>query len=149
MALYFVQHGIALAKEQDPERALSPEGEAGVLCMVKYLKQHDASLNAICHSGKARAQQTAALFAQQLAVESVAELSGMSPNDDVTAFASMIKDDDVMYIGHLPHIGKLVSYLVTGDENSAVVNFSYSAVVCIEQDGDGYHIEWLISPEMC
>ena len=149
MAFYFVQHGLALAKEQDPERPLSPEGKTGVLCVAKYLKQHGVSLNSICHSGKTRAQQTAALFAEALVVDSVLELLGMSPNDDVAAFASTLDGDDVMYIGHLPHIGKLVSYLVTGDENSAVVKFSNAAVICIEQDDDGYHIKWSISPEMC
>lgn len=148
MAFYFVQHGIALAKELDPERPLSPEGKAGVLCMAKYLKQRGISLNAIPHSGKTRAKQTAALFAEALTAGNVLELAGMSPNDDVAAFASTL-EDDVMYIGHLPHIGKLVSYLVTGDENMTVVKFSNAAVVCIEQDDDGYRIKWSISPEMC
>ena len=78
MAYYFVQHGIALAKEQDIERPLSPEGRVGVLSVAKHLKQCNISLNTICHSGKTRARQTAELFAQQLAVDSVVELADES-----------------------------------------------------------------------
>jgi phosphohistidine phosphatase len=149
MAYYFVQHGIALAKEQDIERPLSPEGRVGVLSVVKHLKQCNISLNTICHSGKMRALQTAEIFAETLAVENVVALDGMNPADDVETFASTLEDEDVMYIGHLPHIAKLVSYLVTGDENSAVVKFSNAVVVCIERDEHGYHIKWVMSPEMC
>ena len=148
MAFYFVQHGIALEKELNPVRPLSPEGKTGVLYMAKHLKQRGISLNAICHSGKTRAQQTAVLFAEALTVDSVLELAGMSPNDDVAALASTLVDD-VMYIGHFHHIGKLPSYLVTGDENMTVVKCSNAAVVCIEQDDEGYHMKWPSSPELC
>lgn len=120
-----------------------PKGKAGVLCVAKHLKRRGIKLNTICHSGKTRAQQTAALFAEALAVDNIIDLLGMSPNDDAAAFASTL-DDDVMYIGHLPHTGKLASYLVTGDENTAVVTFSNAAVVCIEQDDDGYYMECLV-----
>ncbi len=149
MAYYFVQHGKALSKDEDPQRPLSTEGGLAVVNMAKYLKSHGVAVNAIFHSGKTRAQQTAAVFAEQLSVEKVQVLSGMNPTDDVTTFASTIQDNDGMYIGHLPHIGKLVSYLITGDENAAVVKFSYAAIVCVKQVESEFYIDWVLSPAIC
>jgi phosphohistidine phosphatase len=73
----------------------------------------------------------------------------MSPNDDVQDFANSLENDGTMFIGHLPHLAKVVSFLVTGDENSAVVKFTNAAVVCMEQDDLGFHIDWVLSPSIC
>jgi len=54
-----------------------------------------------------------------------------------------------MYVGHLPHLGKLVSYLVSGNENAGVVKFVNGGVVCVERDSTGYHIEWYLMPSLC
>jgi phosphohistidine phosphatase len=48
----------------------------------------------------------------------------------------------------LPHLGKLVSYLVAGNENARVVQFVNAGVVCIERDSTGYHIKWYLSPSL-
>ena len=55
-------------------------------------------LKTICHSGKTRASQTAEIFAEQLGVGNVVELTGMGPNNDVTVFAETLTSDDVMYV---------------------------------------------------
>ena len=148
MALYFVQHGMALTKEQNSDRPLSPQGEHDVIAVAEHLKQAGIVLKTICHSGKTRASQTAEIFAEQLGVGNVVELTGMGPNNDVTVFAETLTSDDVMYVGHLPHIGKLVSYLVTGDSTSESVKFSNAAVVCLEQGIEGYHFKLFITPDL-
>jgi phosphohistidine phosphatase len=148
VAQYFVQHGVALSKEQDSDRPLSSEGRHDVIAMAKHLRQVGVVLNTICHSGKTRARQTAELFAEQLGVGNVVEVAGMGPNDDVAVFAKTLKGDDVMYIGHLPHIGKLVSYLVTKDAASEVVKFNNAAVVCLEQGLEKFYLKWFIRPDL-
>ena len=65
------------------------------------------------------------------------------------SFAKALKNDGTMFVGHLPQLGKLVSYLVVGDENSDIVKFTNAAVVCIEQDESGFYIDWLLKPSMC
>ncbi len=149
MALYFVQHGIALSKEQDFDRPLSEEGKRDVLRVAERLKQQQIRPSTICHSGKTRARQTAEIFAEKLSVPNVQEYAGMSPNDNVQGFANSLENDGTMFIGHLPHLAKVVSFLVTGDENSSVVKFANAAVVCIEQDESGFHIDWLLKPSLC
>ena len=51
----------------------------------------------------------------------------------VRAFAELLETDDTMYVGHLPHMGKRVSYLTTGDGDAGVVRFTNGAVVRIHQ----------------
>ncbi len=44
--------------------------------------------------------------------------------DDVEAFASQItQDSDVMFVGHLPFLDRLVSFLVTGNQEKSVFEF--------------------------
>jgi phosphohistidine phosphatase len=149
MALYFVQHGVALSKEQDPDRPLSSEGEADVIGVAQRLKTQQIRPSTICHSGKKRASQTAEIFAGQLFVSDVHAYTGMGPNDDVRDFTKGLTNDGTMFIGHLPHLAKVVSFLVAGDENSAVVKFTNAAVVCLEQDDSDFYIDWMIKPSLC
>lgn len=149
MTIYFVQHGLALEKEQDAERPLSTEGRESINCIAGHLQKMGITINKICHSGKTRAKETAQIFADYIGDGQLSELSGMNPNDDVTAFAGNLQDDDTMYVGHLPQMDKLVSYLITGDENTRVVKFTNGGVVCIGKETTGFHIDWYLQPSMC
>ncbi|MEE8399159.1 MAG: phosphohistidine phosphatase SixA [Desulfobacterales bacterium] len=149
MAMYFVQHGLALTKEENTGRPLSAEGREEVECISAHLRKVGVTVKSICHSGKTRAKETAQIFADQLGDGSVFQQSGMAPKDDVKAFAALLEMDDSMYVGHLPHMGKLVSYLTTGDEDAGVVKFTNGAVVCVERDSAGHHIEWYLKPSTC
>ena len=149
MAMYFVQHGLALAKEVDSDRPLSVEGRTQIERISAHLKHKGVSVYKICHSGKTRAKETAQLFADQIGDSRVVELYGMEPNDNVMEFAKTLTEEDVMYVGHLPHMGKLVSYLITGDENRDIVQFRNGGVVCVQKENAGFHIEWYLTPSMC
>jgi phosphohistidine phosphatase len=149
MALYFVQHGIALAKEVDPDRRLSPDGLKEVEYISAWLKRMGISVKKIYHSGKTRAMETAQIFTEKIGDGGISELPGMNPDDDVKRFVKFIKEDDVMYIGHLPHLERLVSYLITGDDAKRVVTFVNAGVVCIARDSAGFHVQWCIRPSMC
>ncbi len=149
MAMYFVQHGLALAKEVDPNRSLSADGRKEAKCISAHLRKMGVAVKKVYHSGKTRAEETAQIFADQIGDGSIWELSGMSPNDNAIEFAAALKEDETMYVGHLPHMGKLVSYLVAGDEEAGVVKFANGGVVCVERDSTGFHIEWYLKPSMC
>lgn len=148
MPMYFVQHGKAVAKEVDADRPLTEEGRKEVERVRDALRGMGLTAGKVCHSGKTRARQTAELLATAMSADCVTEIAGMKPNDDVAEFSKGL-EDEVMYVGHLPHMGKLVSYLVTGDATAEVVAFTYSGVVCVGKDEDGYHIEWFLTPSSC
>ena len=146
MAMYFVRHGIALAKETAPNRPLSADGREEIECVAAYLRKTGLTVRKVCHSGITRARETAQIFAEQIGDGTICELSGMNPNDNAIEFAATLKEDGIMYVGHLPHMEKLISYLITGNENAGAVKFVNGGVVCIEKDGTGYHIEWHLNP---
>lgn len=148
MPMYFVQHGKAVAKEVDPDRPLSDEGRIEVERVGACLRHMGLTLRGVCHSGKTRARQTAAILTTEVGLDYLSELEGMGPNDDVVQFAERLKDD-FMYVGHLPHMGKLVSYLVAGNEDAGVVSFSNGGVVCLGNGEEGCQIEWIVIPSMC
>lgn len=148
MPMYFVQHGKAVAKEVDPGRPLSEEGRREVELVGAFLRRMDVTLRHVCHSGKTRARQTAELLSAEIGLDCVSELDGMKPDDDVVEFAEGL-EDNTMYVGHLPHMGRLVSYLVAGDEDADVVAFSSGGMVCVGKDETGYHIKWFVTPASC
>ena len=149
MAVYFVQHGLALSKEKDPNRPLSPEGKRDVERITSYLGKYHLTIRAVCHSGKTRALQTAQIFVDQFKGSQICQLSGMSPNNNVKEFASMLNIENTMYVGHLPHLEKLISYLITGDESKQVIKFVNGGVVCVEKNDSGFYINWYLKPSLC
>ena len=147
--VYFVQHGIAHSKDVDQERALSDMGNLEVHRVATFLREHNVAIHKICHSGKLRARQTAAIFSEILAVNNLAELDGMAPSDNPAELIKQITEDAVMYIGHLPNLAKVVTTLIADGNNHPVIKFQNAAVVCIELDENSAVIKWFITPDMC
>ena len=146
--VYFVQHGIAESKEIDPARPLSKSGEEITARLAALLNRKDVQITKVCHSSKLRAEQTASIFASILDVSEVTQLDGMNPNDDPSIIIGNMTDA-TMYIGHLPHVQKVVSKLVTDDENNQVLEFQNSAVACIEIEDNQAYLKWFITPDLC
>ena len=152
MAIYLVQHGISLAKDIDPERGLSNEGAQEVECIAKAAKGYNVAVKKIVHSGKKRAAQTANLFNQYLqAAEAVQQSAGLSPMDDVVAYAQQLQpESEVMVVGHLPFMEKLTGYLTTGDENKPVFSFQNGGIVCLDKSPEDsfWKIKWSLMPKI-
>ncbi len=149
MAIFFVQHGVAVPEEVDSNRPLSANGRREVEAIAAHRRMVGVSVNKVCHSGKTRAKETAQILSGQIGDGNIHEVPGMNLNDPVVAFAAGLKEDNTMFVGHLPHLGKLVSYLVAGNEAAGVVKFVNGGVVCVEKDSAGYHVEWYLKPSLC
>ena len=145
MAIYLSQHGKSASKDVDPERGLTREGAAEVTQVAEKLADAGLSVDVILHSGKARAEQTADIFARfLLPKEGVQSRSGIDPLDDVEAVATALPTDrDEMYVGHLPFMERIVSYLITGDPDGRVVAFQNGGVVRLDRDVESQR--WVIS----
>jgi len=126
-----------------------PEGANEVRKIATHLKMNNIKIQNIDHSGKLRAYQTVLIFSEILAIENIFELKGMKPNDLPQELIKQISEDATMYIGHLPNIEKVVSKLISNDENLKVIKFQNSAVTCIEIDGDEAYVKWSVLPELC
>ena len=146
---YFVQHGIALAKDIDETRPLSDAGAAEVDKVASTLKSNNIAISKIVHSGKLRALQTASIIAQVLEINIISEQKGMNPNDVPEKLIEKITEDAVMYVGHLPNIQNVVSNLVTKGKSNNIIKFQNVAVACVEINEDESHIKWFITPQLC
>ena len=150
MALYLVQHGRSLPKEQDPERGLSGAGISAVEQVAALAARQNIQVSHIVQSGKKRARQTAEIFAKALKpVQGVSESDTLAPLDDVSLFAAAVNPaDNLMAVGHLPFMERLVSYLVTGSMDNPVIRFQNGGIVCLDVDPatDSWVITWTLFP---
>ncbi len=146
MKVYLVQHGKAADEKQDPNRPLTKEGVDETKSVAQIALMGMIRPAMIFHSGKIRAMQTAEIFDDALKPSrGVHELDSMAPNDDVLRALEVINSEsiDIMLVGHLPHLSKLVSKLVTGDEKKKIVSFKNSGIICLEKQEDS---SWAIVP---
>ena len=150
MALYLVQHGKSLSKELDPELGLSGEGISDVEQVAANAARQNVLVSHIVHSGKKRALQTAEIYARALQPgKGVSEIDGLAPLDDVSLFAAAVNPaDNLMAVGHLPFMERLVSYLVTGAMDKPVIKFQNGGIVCLDIDPDtgAWVIKWALYP---
>ena len=150
MKLYLVQHGEAVSKEEDPERPLSAKGKKDVMKLAACLKAAGQRVDLVLHSGKLRAMQTADILAEAILVEGAIEVrEGLKPNDTVQDLLLDEHNKDTMLVGHLPFMARMVSYLVTGKDEPAIVNYQPGSIVCLEKDEEEeiWQIQWMLRPD--
>ncbi len=153
MNLYLVQHGEAKTKQEDPERHLTEKGMEDVKNIANFIaKQTTLKVNAIIHSGKTRAQQTAKVFGEFLQPpKGVTEGADLKATNDPKIWAERLTeiDEDIMLVGHLPHLSKLSSLLIVQDDTKKVVDFKMAGVVCLNRDQKGeWSVSWMITPDI-
>jgi phosphohistidine phosphatase len=154
MLLYLVQHGDAEKEEEDPSRPLTPRGKEDVARTASSLAGIETVAPRILHSGKLRAEQTAEIIASSLKPSSRRGLSGtdgLAPLDDPGTWEDRLKymTEDIMLVGHLPHLGRLSSLLLCGDKERDAVAFRMGCVVCFGRAEKGlWSLQWMITPDL-
>jgi phosphohistidine phosphatase len=152
MLLYLVQHAEAKSEQEDPSRGLTMKGLADVKKVADFISGLDIKVKKICHSGKTRSMQTAHVLADFIQSEDGVEpAKGLAPMDDPGAWSTLLDDEknNVMLVGHLPHLGRLSSLLLCGDREKKLIDFTMGCVVCLKKSDDGiWSVEWMITPEV-
>lgn len=149
MKLYLMQHGKAKPKEEDPERGLTEEGIEEVERVAVFLGRLGIEASRIHHSGKKRAEQTAEIVARHLNLKAE-RAEGLEPLADIGIWAERLEglDEDVILVGHLPHLSKLASYLLTGNPDLDAISFRFGGVVCLEREEGKWRLLWAVRPEI-
>ncbi len=151
MKIFLVQHGLANPKEEDPHRGLSSKGMEDVEKMARFVGQMDHQYEAIFHSGKKRAEQTAQILGKHLKhALGVHESDFLGPNDDIEVWVNRLlcSDGDPVVVGHLPFLDRLASRLVAQDENRQVLSFRNGGVACLEDSDENFAVRWALTPDM-
>jgi len=152
MRAYLVQHGKARPVEEDPNRGLSDQGREEVMHSAQFLKDRRISVALIQHSGKLRAEETAHIFGQTIRCGGGPwKAGGLAPDDDPQDFANFLRiyTDDILVVGHLPHLERVTSILLTAQPDRRPVRFANAGIVCLEKSPDRtWVLLWAVTPDL-
>ena len=151
MFVYLVQHADAKKEEVDPSRSLSEKGLQDIKKVASYVSQLNIKVYKIFHSGKLRAKQTAEVLSENLKpTKGITEVGGLAPLDDAEIWEERLKGmtDDIILVGHLPHLDRLASLLLCGNADKNVVSFKMAGIVCLKKNDIGeWSLQWTLTPE--
>lgn len=153
MHLLIARHGQAVSKSEHPDRPLSDAGTTEVNRMASFLARAGIRTSRVIHSGKVRAAQTGAIYADVIGGRClIEEVPGLKPNDNPGLVADQMNAShvDTLIAGHLPHLGRLASLLISGTDDGVMVSVPTGAVICLErgQIGDNWYLAWMIDPAL-
>jgi len=153
MKIYCVRHGEAEDAAVNPERPLTDSGREGVEKVARYVGDAGVHVDYLMHSPKARAVETADMFAKYLDAAQSKECTALlDETSDVQALIDMIPawDSDTMLIGHLPFMYQLVSSLVLDQADFyPIVNYPPGTIICLDRyQNERWIISWLLNPSI-
>ena len=149
MDLYIVRHGEAEPGNNDAARMLTDRGRSDIESVAAAVSQRGATVRQIRHSGRARARETAEIFARVLDPPAgVIIAAGIHPEDPVGPIAASLfgERESLMLVGHLPFVAHLVGLLTQGDSNRTPVKFPAGTVACLTGEDDRWELVWTESP---
>jgi phosphohistidine phosphatase len=162
MQLLIIRHGIAEDKDvfarsgrSDSERQLTDDGKSQLIRMATGLERIVGHIDVLAASPLVRAAQTAALIASRYGGMSVETVTALEPQRAPSEFAAWLETrraaEIVAAVGHEPHLGMLVTWLMSGLENSHVEIEKAGACLMTIDRTPGPRCAtlcWLLTPEM-
>jgi phosphohistidine phosphatase len=152
MRIYLTQHGLAVPKDVDPDRPLSERGREDVRRLAEFLDKAGVRVGQVLHSGKTRAEQSAAILAAALLPTGESQAhAGLGPKDPLEKLSPEIAfwSVDTLIVGHLPHLGRLASLLLASDPDRPLLVFQPGSMACLEKDAAGrWVLAWMLRPEL-
>ena len=149
MDFFLVRHGEAKLECEDPRRPLTDQGRRDVETVARAAAARELKIAEILHSDKLRAKETAEILARFLVPGGgVRQISGLSPEDDPLLARAELEaaESSVALVGHLPHLGRLVSLLLTGDSEKTVFGFPTATMVRLSRAGGAWKFGWALGP---
>ena len=145
MELLVIRHGVAEEREEfaasgkdDSLRPLTKEGRWKMERGAKALRHALPSLNVIATSPYTRAAQTAKIVAAAYDDVDVERLDALTPDGRPQAFLTWLRgresDDRVAAVGHEPHLGSLVYWLLTGEAIEGRISMKKGGACLLELD---------------
>jgi phosphohistidine phosphatase len=150
--ILLLRHGQAKSKEEDPQRGLTDAGRSEVGRVVGAMRSLLPAPDVIWHSGKLRAEQTARILARAFGVEErLRARSGLDPDDPAAAIATELKayTGNMAVVGHLPHLNRLISILLIGQEAPELFHVPSSGALCLQREQGLWRVRWMLTPETC
>jgi phosphohistidine phosphatase len=143
--VYLVHHADAVSPDVDAQRPLSERGRMHVERLAADAARRGVKPEAVWHSGKLRARQTAEALWR--ACNPLAEFSatrGLQPNDAPEFVRDQLTGEtrDVMLVGHMPNLERVHGLLVQGDDREP---FPLHGLVALEFDRNVWVELWRLT----
>jgi len=148
MKVILVHHVDALSAEQDPQRHISPKGQAQADRLGARFKALGLVPVRILHSEAQWVTDTAVRIAEKMgaAGKTAKAAYPISTGDAVAPFIAEIASTkgDLMMCGHIDYLLRAAAKLLCGDETRKIVDFKpgNGTAVCIEGNGSEWSITW-------
>ena len=142
--IYLVHHADAVGPEVEPQRPLSGAGRNHAEQLAAEAAARGVKPVAIWHSGKLRARQTAEPFLRLCnPMAEFSAIKGLQPNDSPGLIKDLLSGEarEVMLVGHMPSLPRLLTLLVTGDESS-LLSFPLHGAIALEPAGGRWIERW-------
>ena len=153
MKLYLIQHAEAFSSDEYAERPLTEQGYLNAQKVAAQIKLRNLPVEALWHSGKTRALQTAKIFHAAFQCKTPPQIHhGLSPKDDPLPIAREIQkfDKDLLIVAHLPLLSRLAARLLTGNTDAEPVAFQNAGLVCLQLNEKSiWQVRWILTPELC
>jgi len=139
MHLYLVHHGDAVGPEIDLRRPLSGAGREAVIHLAAAAAARGARPAIVWHSGKLRARQTAEEFWRACnARATFSATRDLQPDDPPSWIRDRLKGEtnDILIAGHYPHLPRLLTLLLTGQDDGSMA-FPPHGIVALHTHDQG------------
>ena len=150
MTIYLVRHGKARKGGKDKLRPLTQRGRRETQAAAKFLSLMGVEPAAIWHSDRVRAQQTARILKSLHPRQGLIEQPDMGPEDPVAPMMRAIErcKGEVIIVGHLPHLGTLISNLLNGGKWKDGLRITPSTIVVLRREEGKWSIQAVIPPPL-
>jgi phosphohistidine phosphatase len=152
MRICLTQHGLAVPKDVDPDRPLTEQGREDVRRLADFLDEAGIQVGQVLHSGKTRAERTAAILGEALLSTGKPQAhAGLAPNDPLEKLSPEIAfwSADTLIVGHLPYLGRLASLLLVSNPDRPLLAFQPGSMACLEKDAESqWVLAWMVRPEL-
>ena len=162
MQLVVIRHAIALEREafaktgeDDSLRPLTKNGKWQMQRVAKGLRAVVRSLDALGSSPFVRARDTAKIVAERYDGVEIDTVEALVPESRPAAFIPWLRAHDgastVAVVGHEPHLGELVSWLLSGKSGHWIA-LKKGGACLLELEGrpraGGATLLWMLTPSL-
>ncbi len=129
MDVYILRHGKAEAARPgmgDADRRLTKKGREDIAAAGRWMAAQEIRFDLIAASPLTRAQDTAAIIAESLGdKDRLVTWEILAPGGNTDAVCHKIgkyeENRSILLVGHEPLLSALISRIITGNENAAIV----------------------------
>lgn len=134
-----------------------PKGKKQTIRTAQKIRSLFSKVDLIVTSPYVRAHETAVIISEVLGINSL-DLPQLTPENSPDVFLKWLRancsdSEVVIVVGHEPHLGQLISYLLSGQPR-AFIELKKSGAACVRVDslktfqpGQG-QLQWLIKPKL-